>query len=260
MTVEANPAETAANARTGTAAMDAVPAFTAAPAQAAPYGASSPHPAPTPMAVAAAPLPHAPARTASGGGGGKGLILGLVGVGAVLLGAILILVVKGNKPKDTDLPPIAINTAPATASQGVQPIKPLDPVPTDTAPPVVESAAPSTGGTSASPADTAKPAGAGKPATGSGTTGPATPKGDACEACLAAASSGNATGVSASLSRCTDSGKQAACKSALQRTALGAVKSAAMNGNCARAQTLASTAEALGVRGAANGLKGTSCK
>ncbi len=260
MTVEANPAETAANARTAPAAMDAVPAFTAAPAHAAPFGGASPHPAPTPMAVAAAPVPHAPARTTGGGGGGKGLIFGLVGVGAVLLGAILILVVKGNKPADTDLPPIAINTAPTTPSQGTQPIKPLDPVPADTAPPQpVDTAPPATGGSGTAP-DTTKPAtGSGKPATGTPAT-PATPKGDPCDACLAAASSGNSTGVSASLCRCTDSGKQAACKAALQRTALGAVQSAARNGNCDRAQALASAAEAIGVRGAAVGLKGTSCK
>jgi len=260
MTVEANPAETAANARTGTAAMDAVPAFTAAPAQAAPYGAS-PHPAPTPMAVAAAPLPPAPARTTGGGGagGGKGLIFGLAGVGGVLLIAIVILVVRGNKPANTDLPPIAINTAPTTQAQGTQPIKPLDPVPADTTPVPAETAPSGTAGGSSAPAgDTSKPvAGTGKPST---PATPAPPKGDPCDACLAAAASGNATGVTASLSRCTDAGKQAACKSALQRTAIGSVKQAALNGNCARAKALAAAAESAGVRGAANGLKGTSCQ
>jgi tRNA A-37 threonylcarbamoyl transferase component Bud32 len=261
MTVEANPAETAANARTGTAAMDAVPAFTAAPAQAAPYGAS-PHPAPTPMAVAAAPLPPAPARTSPGGGGGKGLIFGLVGVGGVLLVAIVILVVRGNKPTNDDLPPIAINTAATTPAQGTQPIKPLDPLPAETAPPVVETPPSGTaGGSSTStaqpPTTNATNAVTGKP---SAPATPATPKGDPCDACLAAAASGNATGVSGALSRCSDAGKQAACKSTLQRTAVGAVKQAALNGNCARAKSLAAAAEAAGVRGAANGLKGTSCQ
>jgi serine/threonine-protein kinase len=261
MTVEANAAETAAAARTGTAAMDAVPAFAAAPAQASPFGAS-PHPAPTPMAVAAAPLPPAPTRSGGGGGSGKGLIFGLVGVGGVLLAAIVILVVRGNKPHNDDLPPIAINTAPTTPSQGAQPIKPLDPVPADTTPPPADTAPTGSGGSSATPAETVKtPATtAGKPTTPATPATPATPKGDPCDVCKAAAASGNATGVSASLSRCTDAGKQAECKSTLQRTALGSVKREALNGNCARAKALASAAEAAGVRGAANGLKGTSCQ
>src|SRR5688572_18501545 len=79
MTVEANPAETAAAARTGTAAMEAVPAFMSGPAHAAPMG-HQPHPAPTPVAMAAAPPP--PPRTQPGAGGsGKGLIFALVGIG-----------------------------------------------------------------------------------------------------------------------------------------------------------------------------------
>lgn len=260
MTVEANPAETAANARTGTAAMDAVPAFTSAPAAASPYG-GAPHPAPTPMAVAAAPLPPAPARTAGGSGGGKGLIFGLAGVGGVLLIAIVILVVKSNKPVDTDLPPLAINTAPATTpSPGTETIKPLDPVPADTTPPPADTAPAGSGGSTAAAGETAKPATGttSKPATPA--TTPAAPKVDACDACLSAAQSGNATSVASSINRCTDATKQAACKSALQRTAVGAVKQAALNGDCTRAKALASAAEAAGVRGAANGLKGTSCQ
>jgi hypothetical protein len=86
------------------------------------------------------------------------------------------------------------------------------------------------------------------------------PKGDPCDACSAAAASGNASGVNASLSRCTDASKQAACKATLQRTALGAVKREALNGNCPRAKALAAAADAAGVKGAANGLKGTSCQ
>jgi hypothetical protein len=262
MTVEANPAETAAAARTGTAAMDAVPAFAAGAAQAAAYGPPPAHPAPTPMAhAAAAPIPPAPARgTAGGSGGGKGLIFGLVGVGAVLLGAILILVVRSNKPQNDDLPPIAINTTPSgtAASTGPVEIKPLETPPSE--PPVATggSASPSAGGTSATPAETGKPAttpGTGKPA---GT--PPAPKGDPCDACQAAAASGNASGVNASLSRCTDAGKQAQCKALLGRTAVGAVKQAALNGQCDRAKALVAAADAAGVKGAARGLTGSSCK
>ena len=260
MTVEANPAETAAAARTGTAAMEAVPAFTSAPAHASPMGSYGGHPpSPTPMAVSAAAAPVPPAPTRSGGGGGsKGLIFGLVGVGAVLLGAMVILVVRSNKPHNDDLPPIAINTAPTTPTQAVQEIKPLDPTPQDTVVATGGSSPTATGGGAATPAET------GKPATGGGATGKPTgtppPKGDGCDACKAAASSGNASGVNAALGRCSDEGKKAECKAILGRTAVGAVKAAALNGQCDRAKALAAAAEAAGVKGAARGLKGTSCQ
>jgi eukaryotic-like serine/threonine-protein kinase len=258
MTVEANPAETAAAARTGTAAMEAVPGFAAAAAPGAPF-TSSPHPAPTPMAVAAAPIPRAPERPHGGSGGGKGLIFGLGGLAVVLLGAIGIVLVKSNKPENTDLPPIAINTAPqATAAAGPAEIKPLDPIPAE---PVPTEPAPAAGGGTSGTATPAKPGSA----TG-GTTKPTTPSptpkpaADPCDACKAAAASGNATGVQASLSRCTDAGKQAECKSMLSRTAVGAIQADARNGQCARAKALVAAAEAAGVKGAARGLNGTSCK
>jgi hypothetical protein len=265
MTVEAPPAETAAAARTGTAAMEAVPAFTSGPAHAAPFSPPSPnHPAPTPMAVsaAAAPVPPAPTRTrpGGGGGGGKGLILGLVGVGAVLLGAIVILVVRSNKPHNDDLPPIAIDTAPTVASQGPVQIAPIDNPPLET-PAAAGGSAPSTasGGTTAAPADTSKPATkpGPKPSGAPATTPPA---GDPCDACKSAAASGNASAVSGAMSRCTDAGKKAECKAILGRSATGAVKSAAMNGQCDRAKALVAAADALGVAGAARGLKGSSCQ
>lgn len=262
MTVEANPSETAAAARTGTAAMEAVPAFAAAPAAAAYGPPPGAHPAPTPMAVAAAPVPPAPPRTSPGGGGGKGLIFGLVGVGAVLLGAILILVVRSNKPVDTDLPPIAINQPPAaggSTTTGTQELKPLDPAPTDTAPPASGGSptAAASGGPATTPADTSKAATGGpKPTTGGGTK----PAGDPCDACIAAASSGNATAVQSALGRCSDAAKKATCTSTLQRTAVGAVKQAALNGQCDRAKALAAAAEAAGAKGASRGLKGSSCQ
>jgi serine/threonine-protein kinase len=259
MTVEANPAETAAAARTGTAAMDAVPAFASNPAQAAPYAPAA-HPAPTPMAhAAAAALPAAPARAGGGSGGGKGLIFGLAGVGAILLGAILILVLKKNKPTNDDLPPIAINTTPTVAAtQAPVEIKPLDNPPPDVPVQTGGSAATASGGSAATPAETGKPASTGKPAGTGGTTAP--PKGDPCDACLAAASGGNATAVSGALSRCTDAGKQAQCKAMLSRTGSGAVKQAALNGQCDRAKALVAAADAIGVKGTARGLTGSSCK
>jgi eukaryotic-like serine/threonine-protein kinase len=268
MTVAANPAETAATARTGTAAMEAVPAFAvSAPAHGASmpggHGPSLPgghmH-SPTPMAVAAAPVPSPPARHGGGGGGGKGLVIGLVAVGAVLLGAIIIVVVRSSKPTNDDLPPLTLPTA-ATSGTPQDTAK-LDPI--DTPPPETPVA---TGGSSAGVGTTTdtggKPAATGTTttpkATGGGTSGPP-PKADGCDACQSAAASGNASGVVSALGRCTDEGKKAACKAALQRTAAGEVKRTAMNGNCARAKDLVQAAAAAGVKGAERGLKDTSCK
>jgi hypothetical protein len=77
---------------------------------------------------------------------------------------------------------------------------------------------------------------------------------------LAAASSGNASGVNASLGRCTDAGKQAQCKALLGRNVVGTVKNAALNGQCDRAKAIVAAADAAGVKGAARGLAGSSCK
>jgi serine/threonine-protein kinase len=263
MTVAGNPAETAAAVRTGTAAMEAVPAFaTSGPAHAAPmpggHGPSLPgghmH-SPTPMAVAAAPVPPAPAR-GGGGGGGKGLVIGLAAVGAILVGAIIIVVVRSNKPTNEDLPPLAIPTAPTSSTtQGTAKLDPIDTPPPETPP--------ATGGTTAATptAETGgKPASTGTTPKGTGGSGSTPPKADACDACQAAAASGNASGVASALGRCTDEGKKAACKAALQRTAAGAVKQAAMNGQCDRAKALVQAAAAAGVKGAEKGLANSSCK
>ena len=77
---------------------------------------------------------------------------------------------------------------------------------------------------------------------------------------MAAASGGNATAVSGALSRCTDAGKQAQCKAMLGRTGAGADKQAALNGQCDRAKALVAAADAIGVKGTARGLAGSSCK
>jgi serine/threonine-protein kinase len=263
VTVEANPAETAAAARTGTAAMDAVPAFAASNPGHQPLAGGHGH-SPTPMAVAAAPVPPPPARS-SGGGGGKGLIFGLVGVGAVLLGAILIVVVRSNKPTNTDLPPIAIPTAASapTSNQGTATLEPIDKAPPEDTAATTPAPAAGTGGTTGTtPAGKPTTGGGTKPAGtgGSGSTTATPPKGDPCDACKAAAASGNATAAASALNRCTDEGKKAECKSVLQRSAAGAVKSAALQGQCEKAKQLIAAAAAAGVKGAERGLAGSSCK
>jgi hypothetical protein len=207
------------------------------------------------MAVAA--VPPAPTRGGgSGAGGGKGLIFGLVGVGAVLLGAIIILVVRSNKPQNTDLPPIPIPTVAATSPTPSVVQLPPEPIPPDPVP----AAGGSTSAAGGGPATSGE---AGKAPTATGTskpTGTTPPKGDPCDACLAAAASGNASGVNATVSRCTDAAKQAQCKSTLGRTAVGAVTAAARNGQCDRAKALIAAADAAGVKGASRGLAGSSCK
>jgi hypothetical protein len=191
-------------------------------------------------------------------------VIGLVAIGAVLLGAIVIVVVRANKPSNDDLPPIALGGSGGTgvsASGGSGPgsVK-LDPI--DQPPP---DAPPGTGGTAATggaaTADTAgKPATGGTTPKGTGGSTGAPPKGDPCDSCKAAASSGNASAVSGALSRCTDEGKKAECKAILQRSVAGAVRSQAMTGNCAGAKALVSAAASIGVKGADKGLKGTSCQ
>lgn len=257
MTVEANPAETAAAARTGTAAMEAVPAFTSGPAHAAPMG-HQPHPAPTPVAMAAAPIP--PPRTQPGGGGGKGLIFALVGIGAVLLGAIVIVAIRSNKPTDDTLPTIPIPVAGTATSGGtVRELPPETPPPEATPPTPPDGAggttAVATGTGAAGKASTPPPGAGGK---SSGTTTP--PPTGGCDSCKAAASGGNISAAVAAMGRCTDEGKKAECKAILQRSAGGAVRQAALNGQCQRAKDLASAAAAAGIKSAANGLKGTSCQ
>ncbi len=256
MTVEANPAETAAAARTGTAAMDAVPAFASGPGGPGP-GAPllhPPHPA-TPMAVAAA-APAPPARTQSGSGGGKGLIFGLAGVGAVLLAAIIILVVRSNKPVDDTLPVIPLPTSAAAGSAPrMVELPPDTPTPAETPAPTAEPTSDKpvagTAGKPATPTPTSKP---------TTPTTPAAPAAGGCDSCKTAAQSGNASGVVAAMSRCTDEAKKAECKAMLQRTAGGAVRLAANNGQCDRAKAIVQAAASLGIKSAANGLKGTSCQ
>jgi hypothetical protein len=176
----------------------------------------------------------------------------------VLLGAIGIVLIKGNKPENTDLPPIAVNTAPpSTAAAGPAEIKPLDPVPPDPTP--TTDPTPASGGRPSGTPDP-KPASGGTTKPPSTPTTPKPPAGDPCDACKAAAASGNASGVQAALGRCTDAGKQAECKSTLSRTAVGTIQATARNGQCDRAKALVAAAEAAGVKGAARGLNGTSCK
>jgi hypothetical protein len=189
-------------------------------------------------------------------GGGKGLVMGLGAVGAVLLVAIAIVAVKSMKPEDD--PPIADNPIGTGTPAGTGGPSVIEPV--ASAPP--EPTAPSSGEaptepTSAATAGTTKPPQGG---TGTGTKPPTTPAGDPCDACINAARSGNISGASALLGKCTDEAKKRTCSGTAKRNAEGAVRQQAFNGNCSGAKQLIAAAAALGAEAQARkGLNGSKC-
>jgi serine/threonine-protein kinase len=224
---------------TGTAQMAAAPNFVAPaggmPTPVNPMAATYPGGATPPAMAANIHVPRPPAR--SQGGGGKGLIVGLLGVGGLLLIAIVVIVARSLKP-DEDEQPLAnpFNTA----SSGAATIAPVEPEPV----PVVTAPVPS-----AEPAPTASPTPTGKTKpkpTASGETTKPKPSAEACDACISAAQSGNITGAAASYNRCSDDAKKAQCKSQVGRQAPSAAKTAAFNGNCGQAKAIVSAAQAIG--------------
>jgi serine/threonine-protein kinase len=238
---------------TGTAAMAAAPQFAATaaaprvPTAVAPvYGA--------PPAVAANVVPAAPAQRARSGGN-KGLVIALGAVGAILLLAIAVVAMRSLRPKDEDA---QLTVSPFTSASGATTIAPTiepDPVPN-----AGTAADPQPAAADPSPAEpgAAKP----KPGPGKDPGSKPAPAGEACEACLSAARSGNIQGAAASYGRCSDAGKKAACSAAARGAAPGAAKRAAFNGNCAQAKGIISAASAMGIGGPAmnNALAGTSCR
>jgi len=172
--------------------------------------------------------------------------------GAVVI-AMAIVAVKSMKPED-DLP--VDNPLGTPGSSGPVTVAPQVP----TAP-----EAPSAGPATDTPAEptattaTAPPPKQTTPSTGTGAKPPA--PADPCDACIAAATSGNLSAASSKLSQCTDPKKQGQCKLAARRGAKSAVQTAAMSGNCAQANSIISAAAALGADVAAkSGLAGSKCK
>ena len=249
MTVE-QPKEAA---RSGTAAMEQAPNLMApAPVHPGPaYAAPIPHhPVGTGPAVA---VPAAPPMTRGKQGGGKGLVITLGAVGGLLLVAIAIVAVKAMKPEDD--PPIVDNPIPTSTGTlggaGTATVEPLGTAPPDVppTPSTSEPASTATGGTT-------KPAQGG----GTGTKPPPTPAGDPCDACINAAKSGNISGAAAALNKCTDAAKKQLCTGHARRGARDAVKSQALNGNCAGANSIISAAAAFGADAQARkGLEGSKC-
>ena len=253
----------------GTAAMAQVPDF------AAPAGAYGPPPgAPAYGAPPPAPAYGVPAAPMGGGrpqkGGGKGLIIGLGAVGGILLISIAVLAAKSlgsHKDDPTTIIPIDTGSSGAGTSLPIgskeQVIEPIATAATSN--PITPP--PSTGGAGAvPPVETGKtPATATvtKPtSTPAATTPPAATGTAACDACIAAANSGNVSGAASNFSRCTDSAKKAQCTQAARNRAPAAARSNALNGNCAAAKAVIAAAQGIGASSTAlnSALAGSSCK
>jgi hypothetical protein len=146
------------------------------------------------------------------------------------------------EPLPTD-PAAGTGTSAAIGTSAVTPIAPVEPT-------VAQSAATAE---RVAPIEPRKPAVA-KP--------PAINPAQACEACISDASEGNISGAAANFSRCSDPVKKAQCSQTAKNNAPRAVKTAALNGNCAQAKALIAAAENIGAGSGRllSGLNGSSCR
>jgi len=220
---------------TGTAQMAAAPNFMApASGMPTPVNPTAPtYPGGTPPAMAA--NIHVPPPPMRSQGGGKGLIFGLLGVGALLLIAIVVIVARSLKPDEEDQP----LSSPFGSSSGVATIAPVEPEPT----PVVTAPVPAADAATTPVAPTSTKTAA-KP-TGGGETSKPKPSAQACEACISAAQSGNIAGAAANFNRCSDEAKKSECKRQVTRQAPSAAKTAAFNGNCGQAKAILAAAQGM---------------
>jgi eukaryotic-like serine/threonine-protein kinase len=271
MTVESHPDYVAS----GTAAMAAAPDFAAAMGSPPAYGAPPPaYGAPPAYASAAVPpSPMGGGRRAKGGG--KGLVIGLGALGAILLVSIAVLAARGlGDHKDDPTTIIPINTGSAgggsvavgagndTEIKPLETAAPTPPTPvTGTVPPVETTTGTKPTGTPTTPSTGTKPPTTSTPATPA-TTPPAANGTAACDACIAAANSGNVSGAASNFGRCTDAAKKAQCTQAARNKAPSAARSNALNGNCGAAKAVISAAQAIGAASPAlaSALNGSSCK
>ncbi|HEX6273442.1 MAG TPA: serine/threonine-protein kinase [Polyangiaceae bacterium] len=261
-----------AGGSSSTAAMEAAPDFGGgsppvpvyAPAPAA-HGAHGGHGVPptAPGVVAAVPPPPVHAR--GGQGGGKGLIIGLGVVGVGLLAAMAVIAAKSMKSGDDDQP--LANPFTEDAGTGAATIAPLvdagdtPPLPTETSatPDATDAATPATTRTTPTSRPTSTST---KPATSATGTSTPTGGGAACDACIAAASAGNAVGAKTNFDKCTDEAKKRECATAVNRGAATAAVLAARNGQCAQAKAIIVAAKQMGATSKKLdvALNDTSCK
>src|SRR5262245_26017772 len=80
----------------------------------------------------------------------------------------------------------------------------------------------------------------------------ATPKqdpsvsGDACDACIAAATSGTIAAAANNAGKCTDAAKKAQCQGIVKKKAPDAAQTAAFNQQCGMAKAIVAAAESMG--------------
>ncbi len=252
MTVESHP-DVGANP-SGTAAMAQVPDFNAPPSP------MMNAPMSPPVMAGVPPSPMTSGRN-NKSGGGKGLVIGLGAVGGVLLIAIGVLAARSmSGAKDAPIVPLGTDVGGGSGSLGTGAVQTLEPL-ASAAPDPVKTAP------TAAPTDKVAPIEISKTGTGPASTGttksstPA-PAANACDACIAAASSGNISGAAADFARCTDAAKKAQCSQTARNNAPAAVKSAALNGNCGQAKAILAAAQSIGAASGKLGssLAGSSCR
>jgi outer membrane biosynthesis protein TonB len=193
-------------------------------------------------------------------GGGKGLVIGLGGLGAILLVAMVVVAARSMKGDGEEVTTLTIPTSSAPAATGIAEVKPTETqdTPPDTPPSDSSAGTETAGGPKPSPAPS--PAPKSNPSPGPAPAPAATPKGDPCDACINAAQSGNISGAAAAAGKCSDAGKKAQCQSIVKSKAPPLAQAAAFNGNCTGAKAIAAAATQMGAGSGSLNSKLKSCK
>jgi eukaryotic-like serine/threonine-protein kinase len=275
-------------ARPRTAAAIDVAAATQAMPQ-APSGvavaATAAMPMPTPASPGPVALPPAPPRERSEGG--KGPILALSGVGAVLLIAMGVVMLRSrdDTPDTTPLagatpeqPPPAVIApeVPKQSVSGSEPTPEPTPAPPDEPEPKPQTTPkpkPTASATAPKPATTpASPATATPPPTPPVTppttpvstppvvTPPAAPAADPCAQCQIAASRNDFPGAAQHYAACSVSSEKSRCQGRVAAGAPRAVQAAALNQDCTKAKAIAGAAQQMGVPAAKFSKPLSACK
>jgi eukaryotic-like serine/threonine-protein kinase len=234
-----------------TAAMPATPQFAGAPANAPAYAsmpmASVPSAAAMPsgaMPAVATSLPGAatgygpaPLPAPHRSGGGKALIIGLVGVGVALLGAIAVVFVRSNKPT-TDQPLTnPFTSASASAATTIAPQVDSQSATQATATNTATAKPPATHAVATHTAEPVHTAAVHEPSINAA---------EACQTCINDARNGNIAGAAANYGRCNDGSSKSRCMIFARARAPAAARSAAMQQHCAQARAIAAAAERMG--------------
>ena len=227
------------------------------PAGASPVGSTVATPAVAPaMAVPmiAAPRPRS---------GKTGLVLGLGGAGLALVAVIVVVLIRSNKPADD--PALSASTAAASAAPSAQATLSAE-IPQDTAGQLTGQSPPPTlpretvqHKATSKTSTTASSAASTKPTTPQASTTPVTnppasvqtpqptaPTNAACNACMAAAASGDLAGAARSIGACTDPKGKSDCQNRAKNSANRAGQMAMANHDCGRLNALKSDLASLG--------------